>query len=1108
MNKKIRQPDFDNFQPSEYMRARRPELFSDSKIVEEPRLQREVFEYHLNTLTSRKQEYEFEYFARRLAEKELCPNLLPQTGPTGGGDSKTDTETYPVADSISLTWYEGIGREAAEERWAFAFSAKKDWSPKIHSDVDKIIKTKRSYSLIYFISNQFIKDKKRAEIEDELSNKHNIQVRILDRSWIVKCIFEHDRQDLAIEALGLTQYEKKIHSFLGPQDVQNKAELKELENNINDVNRYKGVEYQLAEDCMQAALLARNLEKPRVEVDGRFDRAERVAEKVNYRQQRMRIAYIRTWTSFFWYNDFNELNKGYDHVEKFALGSEQAEDLDKLVNLWMLLAATVKQGQLDAAHAKLDERKNALKCDLERLAAQKDRPNNAILARTRNLLIALYEALDNGEQIDRVFGEFADIIRTCKDLLGFPFEFLADIFQELVVMLPDSKKLDELFESILQLAESRTSEGTAGCMLLKRGFQRLEREKKYDAIKLFGRAQEKLMKDEYREEFVRSLVGCALAYESAGLLWAARRNMLAAANETLKEFWKHGNVEPITLYYLRKLVWLELQLGRIPCVLSWVEMLSVVANSLVLDESKKEQLVQDCKNQDVVLGLLLLKTELSDLNKLDFMPSVLEKVGLISSWMALLYALGHEEYLLAEKVISVERSSDEILDFFAEWISQPASNDLPERPELLCDTEVTFSTFVIGCHLKIKAANEFESICLGETILAVLEAFLATGIGEGIFPYNPELKISIKPSEFVTGVPQYRIEDGDGVVKIEIRHANGFLGGTVDQRKEYNEWLSELMVFVLSQTAVMDNPEITFEKMANEGAAFTRALSIVDVDVCIKNILGENSKFCLWAWRGQTNDEIFPLQRNIPWYEGIVSKEEQTDSTVHPPKLKQAGAIDILSGIDNLKHSNLRVHSVINMPLWEKAKWGAMAYATAPNKPPFFVLGFTNSDAGKAIFKGWQSRFGKSDEEEYIRVSIIRGIDETQPYSYRVMISVNPKLAMSHSQNSNSFMVCRIHQMEPSTPENLQLFLDQYEKTKSYVILPALYKNPSLAPELFPELGIEKRELHVCEAWQVDEKNPDVLALSPDMSPVIPSDIKDPPVHRAIEFLRKVKSGD
>ena len=59
-------PDPKDFKPSEFMRARRPELFSDSKIYKEPRLTREVFEYHFDTLTNRKQENEFEHFCRKL----------------------------------------------------------------------------------------------------------------------------------------------------------------------------------------------------------------------------------------------------------------------------------------------------------------------------------------------------------------------------------------------------------------------------------------------------------------------------------------------------------------------------------------------------------------------------------------------------------------------------------------------------------------------------------------------------------------------------------------------------------------------------------------------------------------------------------------------------------------------------------------------------------------------------------------------------------------------------------------------------------------------------------------------------------------------------------
>lgn len=119
------------------MRARHPDLFSDTRADHVPQLAKAVFEYHLDTLTSRKQEYEFEHFCRKLAEKEVCPNLRVQTGPTGGGDSKVDTETYPVAAEIAERWWVGE-TSAGAERWAFAFSAKKAWKPKLKADVDNI----------------------------------------------------------------------------------------------------------------------------------------------------------------------------------------------------------------------------------------------------------------------------------------------------------------------------------------------------------------------------------------------------------------------------------------------------------------------------------------------------------------------------------------------------------------------------------------------------------------------------------------------------------------------------------------------------------------------------------------------------------------------------------------------------------------------------------------------------------------------------------------------------------------------------------------------------------------------------------------------------------
>src|SRR6185312_10390221 len=159
----------DVMQPSEFMRSRRPHLFSDSEFVQTPRLTRELLDHHLETLTNRKEENEFEHLCRRLAEKEICPNLRPQTGPTGGGDSKVDSETYPVSSQIARTWYEA-DEAAAHEMWAFAFSAKKDWRSKVRSDVGSIKSTARPYHRIYFITNQYARDKARSEVEATLRN--------------------------------------------------------------------------------------------------------------------------------------------------------------------------------------------------------------------------------------------------------------------------------------------------------------------------------------------------------------------------------------------------------------------------------------------------------------------------------------------------------------------------------------------------------------------------------------------------------------------------------------------------------------------------------------------------------------------------------------------------------------------------------------------------------------------------------------------------------------------------------------------------------------------------------------------------------------------------
>lgn len=118
-------PEDTTYAPSRYMRERHPNLFSDSVSEVEYQVEREVLSYHLETLTNQKDETAFENFVQRLCEKFIAPNIRPQTGPVGGGDGKTDAETFPVSSEISARWFVPEISKAGERK-AFAFSAKKD----------------------------------------------------------------------------------------------------------------------------------------------------------------------------------------------------------------------------------------------------------------------------------------------------------------------------------------------------------------------------------------------------------------------------------------------------------------------------------------------------------------------------------------------------------------------------------------------------------------------------------------------------------------------------------------------------------------------------------------------------------------------------------------------------------------------------------------------------------------------------------------------------------------------------------------------------------------------------------------------------------------------
>ena len=350
--------------PSAFMRELRPEYYSDTKTRTAYALTPEILEYCLETVTERNETHDFELFCRKLCERTICPNLRPQTGPEGGGDSKADAETYPVADEISARYYVGEAN-SGRERWAFAFSAKKRWSDKVRHDVKGLVGTGRAYDRIIFVTSRFARAKDRARIEDELSKEHVVPITIHDRSWIVKEVIENDRTDLAINYLKIGDASDAVK--LGPTDYTRARQLEDIERAIDDPDAYKGMELQLVTEALVAAKLSRGLERPRTETDGRFERAIRLADRHGVFRQKLEARYERIWTAFWWYDDFELLKASYADFEAQALESDSAKNLQLLSNLQQLLVNSVIHGHMTAEECQFKERVARLKAALERL---------------------------------------------------------------------------------------------------------------------------------------------------------------------------------------------------------------------------------------------------------------------------------------------------------------------------------------------------------------------------------------------------------------------------------------------------------------------------------------------------------------------------------------------------------------------------------------------------------------------------------------------------------------------------------------------------------------------------------------------------------------------
>ena len=1077
--------------PKEFLKARRPERFSDSYDESRPEVDRSLLEYQLDTLTSRSQEKEFEGFARRLAEREICPNLRPQTGPTGGGDSKADAETYPVAESISSGWYVGKGDRAGKERWAFAFSTKQGWSGKVRSDARKIVATGRPYTKIFCITSRFARDKTRAEIEDELEKELGTPVTILDRTWILDRVFEGGHQDLAVEELQVAGL--RCEQVIGPQDMSRSREFDEVEARIKEALASGREGPTVVTDALRAADLARMQEKPRTQVDGLYLRARRLAEKMGLRHQVVRALYEHAWTTYFWFEDVPALSELYEQVEGEALDTRNIYELELLSNLWTSLQGACYLELANSNDVDLDARGERLKARLRVFAEDEDRPSAALHART--LLLHREHIGAEKPDLTTYFSELHQIVEQCDGLVGFPLEPVVEIVRMLGEIAGEEPGYDELHDAVTARVAERSSGITAARMLVERGMHKVVAERFAAAIRLVGRALGHLATYESRHDLSRALFVLGHAYEGMDLLWAARGATLSAASHASDELRVYGSTTPALILCCRRLKLIELRLGRLPQFLSWHALELEVRHAAGRDELDQDE-TEDLCLLDASLGVQMLRAKLDDLRNIGFLPDLLERMALDFAAAALKFALGDEGALPHE--FTREKCPK---DAAALWVGQPAAAQMPDRMDLGLSPRTVLQTNLLGCHLVVDTQRAGHCVAVGEALIGAVEGLLAVGVKDGLIAREATLHVSIDVASCEGQMLTHSVVTKRGRPALEVA-SQAFDRWDVPREKlvELAGQLLQVAVYVVAYGFTNKGLDALQQAWLGQDQALDRAFRFTAAFGALSNTIGDRSSYAEgideWQLEGAA---MYPLLRRVPWDEGLSPRSASAEGA-SGEDMPAESERDL--GFTEAPHSQIKHLSSVSAQLWDTAGWDGLMFLTAPDAPPLLVLVFSDYESGKEIMSIWKEEVADADEQDRIRISIIRGINKSCPADYRAHVGSN---IVPSTDGDAAFFVTmsRMKTLNPENDENLRRFVSAHQRWGCYGLTCGRAIPEAPGYEWYYEGIIGKRELPVRHAYEIGEHDPDNPAIHEDDDPLIPEGV-DAPV---VALLKKRRAG-
>ena len=1061
-------------EPKDLLKKLHPTQFSDSKEVEKVDCPRELLDFKISNLSEENMHFDFEDLVRKLMEREVCPNLIEETGIASGGDGKVDTENYPVSEDLQKFWYYGINED--NEKWAIAISLKKDWKSKCNTDIEKIIKTDRNYKKIFFVTNQAISNKKREEYQDTKIKETGIDIVIFDKTWILDKLLKPSNQDL-IKEIKISN--PLIEKEIGPNDLKKQRRRDEVEKELLEFAQKKKVNQKVIDLAIESAIISRDLEEDETKVIGKFERALRFAEEKGNINAKKDILYNIAWYYHWWLNNDTGFNKYYALYESEVLKSNNIDDAMHLSNLW-ILAYTRKKRNTEEIKS---ETNNLFKL-LEEYKKSKSKVEQ-LEAKARESIIRIMLE----EEVDMQFESLLNIVEEASKFKEFNFVVLAKMIINLLDVYNENDNYNKLYDLVTEKLSNRSGDIQKAEMYLQKAKCLSKSEKWYDAIVLLGKCLTLLYKEESNGKLVEAYINIGANYESVGLLYAAKNYYIAAVTQFMNIFLQNDDLDPFALKIIDRIIGMEISKGNIEESIEWLN-IKIMFLSILIDKNEpySEELEQTILEADALIASEVLDTKKNNFRDLDRIIYLCNKNGLVTSSLMANYVLGnYDEELLKECENDKSLVDKHIEDFYKESkkhsISSPIYNDGADK---------VLESKLCGNKIEIHYNGSKMYKRFAEFILGLLENTFATMTNSDIY-MRGDIVIYLKENNTGKFNAKYTF-NGIETYTIEIDTIDLY-DISIENHKIITDMLFKLLANIFAVNFIYKDEDKLFKQLFEDEKTFERALNHTNSIYNLNKIFG-NENYDDIPVNEIIRDKEWNSELKIEIPEG---KEVKTNPFSDTKEIKYESALGDL--FKNVSHDNIYSSDMIKCSHWDAAKWKGAMYLADVNNKEFIKIGFIfeSEEGAKKVFEDIINITTRDDKKEKIILSFIKGVDKDNPFDYRIMITEKIEIPENIKEKVIITMPTRFHQMNCTNDKNINTLEKVISNKDSKIsIFPVILKSGKPIPLFDYEVFIKK--VNIKDAYEIGKDDIEAMAILPTDNPIIPKNVEKVPIKELLEL--------